>query len=284
MKKLTCLLLCVLLVCFTAAPALADVIWEPYEDSFYAKHSGECKSVSSNYIVNSPTDSVTVYESPLSETQKSVFNNGATIYIGYTWTDTAGKVWGVVEYEDSANGIPNSVWYNGDTGWLDMADMVRMYNANDFWTDHETEFTSYNEPQTIPADKVLLLWTYPGSGETSGSIDYQQWGWKPDDEPTYSTSWTDKSGLQWAYVSYYYACTGWICLSDPNNENLPVTKRNYNLITAEPTGSPSSAATEAPTQVSGLSSGLVTVLVLVAAVAAVTTVVIVALCRKKKNP
>jgi hypothetical protein len=135
MKKLTCLLLCVLLVCFTAAPALADVIWEPYEDSFYAKHSGECKSVSSNYIVNSPTDSVTVYESPLSETQKSVFNNGATIYIGYTWTDTAGKVWGVVEYEDSANGIPNSVWYNGDTGWLDMAGMVRMYNANDFWTD-----------------------------------------------------------------------------------------------------------------------------------------------------
>lgn len=275
MKKLFSLILCALILCCAAAPAMADVIWEPYVDDFYVSHIEECEYVNGTYLVNSVDGYLPVYESPQSGTQTAVFANGVEIYVGFTWTDESGKIWGVVVFETGPDNSATSVWYNGETGWVEMAQLTRLYDENQFWTDHEDEFVYYDEPQTISLlEAPILLWTYPGSGEAPATIDPELWGWTPDSDPAYSMSWTGADGKTWAYIGYYYSQSGWVCLSDPANENLPA---------AVPTPAATLIPATTPPASSGVFSGSVILVIALVVVVVIVTVVIITTLNRKKD-
>ncbi|NLO41398.1 MAG: hypothetical protein GX115_18280 [Ruminiclostridium sp.] len=39
-------------------------------------------------------------------------------------------------------------------------------------------------------------------------------------------SYTDKDGRLWGYVSYFRAQDGWLCMSDPGNDKIPVNEED----------------------------------------------------------
>ena len=53
MRRFRGILLASLLAVSLAAPAAADVIWEP-EDSFYQKHAEECQLLQRSFYANGP--------------------------------------------------------------------------------------------------------------------------------------------------------------------------------------------------------------------------------------
>ena len=55
MKKGFTLILTLCMMLALASPVYADVIWEPYGDSFYEEHRGEFRLCEDYYYANSPT-------------------------------------------------------------------------------------------------------------------------------------------------------------------------------------------------------------------------------------
>lgn len=247
MKKPTCLFLCILLLSALAAPALADVIWEP-ENDFYFSHMDECERVDAYYEAQTDAD---VQKSPTQSASKGTILRGEEVYVYYDWHG-----WGYVEFAEAG------VWTGG---WVDLGSFRRLYGADDFLAAHEAEFTQETGSVSRADGERIVLWTFPGSGETAGVIDD---GFDWADDPAYQSVWTDEAGRQWGRVGYYYGMRGWICLTDPNADDLPATAPRY------------AGEQPVPAETAGASVPIL-VIVLVAAVVLVTAGILFVLMRKK---
>ena len=251
MKKRFAFLLCLLLALLPVSSAFADVIWEP-ADSFYEMHSEECVYADSWYEAQTE---VSIQKDPESSKSVGTVAEGDTVYIDFTWP--LESEWGYVEtFSDHGSG-----------GWVRLSDLRRLYDGSDFLSEHAEEITGDSDTFPLIKDGAVVLWEFPGSGKVVERID-GQWG----DDLSYSGTWTDESGSVWGQVSYYYGLSGWICLSDPSSEDLPVTAPRY-------------AEEEAPAAEEALNPvGLsipVLVIVLVAAVVIVSAILVFVLTRKK---
>lgn len=111
MKKAISLLLCLLLTAALAVPALADVIWEPNDD-FYFAHFDECRASNESYPAAADT---TVYADPETPVSVGVIPAGENVPTPYIWTDKNGDEWGYVEYYDASD----AGWIQG---WVDLTD------------------------------------------------------------------------------------------------------------------------------------------------------------------
>lgn len=109
MKKAISLLLCLLLTAALTAPALADVIWEP-DDDFYFAHFDECRASDEGYLAGTDT---TVYADPETPVSAGVIPAGESVATPYIWTDKNGDEWGYVEYYDESG----AGWIQG---WVDL--------------------------------------------------------------------------------------------------------------------------------------------------------------------
>ena len=107
MKRFFSLFFCLLLIAVLAAPALADVIWEPMDD-FYFEHYDECRLTEQDYALESNT---VLYRSPEDPKSNGILAAGTTQKILCVWTAPNGDEWGYIEYY--ADG-----WV---TGWIDMS-------------------------------------------------------------------------------------------------------------------------------------------------------------------
>ena len=84
------LFITIMLVSQSCLIAFADVIWEPQTD-FFKKHRDECTYVDGlKKIANGPGGSVTVWESPVSDREIDVIENGSLVYVQYTYKDKPG--------------------------------------------------------------------------------------------------------------------------------------------------------------------------------------------------
>lgn len=255
MKKPAVLPLCLLILAALVVPACADVIWEPYGDTFYEENRADCVYV--NAVYEALTD-VTIRQSPGASAKSGAIPAGEEVYVGYTWASAAGKDWGYVERD-------------GASGWADLGNMARLYDEACFQREHGGQFTALNEPQALETDAaVVYLWSFPGSGRIRDELD-RSIPWLADTPPSYDTLWTDGEGRTWARITYYYGMGGWIYLADPSASDLPATAPRY-----------AGGTDEAPAPTGESGDFPVLPVTLAAAVVLVTAVLLVVLGRKKK--
>lgn len=194
-----------LCACFTlvlAAPAAADVIWEP-EDSFYNAHREEMTYVNRQYQLAGHGGSVTLCDKPEGAARKTL-DNGQSVTVQFTWP---GEIdWGYVVYFGQ----------DGFEGWVPMDDLSLIYDSQSFAEDHGAEIVTGGP---VPVEFTqAVLYAYPG-GPSGGVLeedrDYQSFS------QVFTQTYTDGSGLRWGYVGYYMGHReSWVCLDDPMNENL----------------------------------------------------------------
>lgn len=199
-KKRNCLLtlLLSLLLLFTAAPAGADVIFEPLND-FYTSHSEECLYYQRSYLLPEKT----AYFSAPGGTASGSLDKDTSLWISWLYRDREGRDWGYFEqYEPERS------------GWLPMADLLLVYDSREFLLDHARELTDHTE--SLPMGKPVVFWTYPMSGVISGHIDHL------DHSLETTVNYTDPEGRIWGLIGYYQGDTNvWVCLSDPANQEIP---------------------------------------------------------------
>lgn len=173
----------------------ADLILEP-ENQFYQTHSDQCEYVDRQYYTQSKIDSWTA---PNGRKSGSIPGN-TRLQISHIYTDSQGIEWGV---------------YLEDEKWVLMADVYLVYDSRQFIDDHMEEIFS-GEEETLPAGEKAVLWSYPCSGENQGILE-------PEEELTFSEFYKDRQERIWGNLGYYRGIRDrWICLSDPENEEIPM--------------------------------------------------------------
>lgn len=216
MKKLICTLLA---ACLLSVPAFADVIWEPNDD-FYQQNYEDCEYLGRSYYANGQAGFVMVFDTPVAENYvEHYLENGTELYVSFTM-EYEGDDWGVVELSD------------GRTGWVAMDALALIYDNQSFIEEHEAEFLPYDgafEDLCTSENRRVIIWTYPGSGQINCDFESLHQDYSPI-QP--DVTWTDSEGRVWGRIGYYMAARGWVCLSDPGNENLPVTEHTYDLYPA----------------------------------------------------
>lgn len=94
MKKMIRILCVVLILLMLPIQVSADIIYEPWDDSFYEEHRDQCEYHSRSYTANGPNGDVTVYESPESAWEEMKLSNGTVLWISYIYEDPDGITWG----------------------------------------------------------------------------------------------------------------------------------------------------------------------------------------------
>lgn len=194
--------------------AHADLIWTP-DDEFYEKHSDECERLERSFTANGPEGEIVLWKSPSSKKKVAAFENGYEFYVDYIYTDKKEHQWGIVQTVQGS-------------GWLRMEELLFIYDNIAFCEQHESEFQAYNgEFDDYIVEEPVLLWTYPGSGKVNGKI------FELDDLHSIEYVYTDQEGRQWGYYAFtdtvnrkkrWGYSAAWICLTDPTNDKLPISK------------------------------------------------------------
>lgn len=210
---ITCVMLSLFLFFSTSKIVKADLIIEP-DDAFYRSHKNSCTYVSRSYIANSEDGYSTIYVNPESKLSIYKVTNGTDFYVSFSY-DKSGETWLYcvlpIDEEDG------HVTYK--KGWIPDADCLLKYDGIAFYDDHESELTNYQgELKDYQAKNEILVWSYPLSGEVVKRF-------KEFDANHISTVYTDEEGRDWGYIGYYMGkVNSWVCISDPENEELPVQK------------------------------------------------------------
>lgn len=199
MKKLCSALIALLLAIGLATVASADVIWEPYNNSFYNEHRDDFRLHEAYYYANSPTGAVPCYAQPGAEKQEEL-PNGTLVYIHYLYT-ADGTTWGMM----------------GNEQYVDMDKMLNRHD-DEFFDDHPevTDTLPEGVACLVPPEATLYTWTYPGGVPTQ-----RENYWQEDLTAGCTSFYTDGDGLVWGYINYWFGHQNcWVCLSDPSNPDL----------------------------------------------------------------
>lgn len=283
MKRILSFLCAALVSVLFAAPALADVIWEP-EDSFYSVHREDCAYLNRSYIANGPEGYVTVQTSPKEPKTLDTLPNGTVFHVSFGYPKE-NPTWAVVEYvRDDAGQVQSA--YGGDAivGWVPMDSLLLQYDGQSFKEEYATQLRPYRGESldTLPQNGDVRIWPYPGAAEStpltldSGYMDH----------PEFQQLYTDNNDRLWGSVDYYMGQRSfWICLSDPTAEDLPITEIHYEgLIPAAEPGKTAFLPTAQNDFLFVVTQPLVLAGVLVVAVIAVTLLLLRHYRRKNPNP
>ena len=269
MKRFFTALLALLLLCALAAPALADIAYEP-DDRFYKHHAGDCKYENRSWFTNGADGYVLVYGSPTGDAEAAL-PNGVLYHVYYTYQDE----WGYVEYDpdDPAN---RENWKNYVPGWVKLADMTADYDYRAFAAEHKDEYAETDVQLEVSKGSTVFCYKYPGSGIVTDKIKAD---WAPSEAPIFSSIFTDPAGRDWGFLGYYCGYRNiWVCIDDPGNPELPPDE-NYRAVNTVPVaaaGVMESALSAAKRPTAYLYAGAAGVIVIAAAV------LVVAIRRKKK--
>lgn len=183
-------------------PVKADAIWEPRSD-FYVENASDCEYTNRRYVANGLDGVVKVYESPENATIVDTLDNGASVYVSFTYTDEDGIEWGVIENFDDEN----------KTGWVAMDYMDVVYDYISFNEEYNANIVE--ESGTLAAEyagQTVKFWSYPSALIPTDVVMPDEAG----DLPEYSKTFVDEKGLKWGYVGYFYGMKNkWVCLDNP---------------------------------------------------------------------
>lgn len=216
MKRILTLALLMLLCLSLAAPALADVIYEP-EDAFYKSHKDECTYVNQSYIVTASGADICTKPGG---SRIGSYAAGETIYSDYNYTDPkTGDVWGNAMFRDGND------WKEG---WVCLTGMQIVYDYRAFEAEYGEKFYGTDGGVCL-CDTAVVEWAYPGAPEPLRIMERED---RPDadesvrDELTLylgNTRFDDENGNQWGFLGYWRGRrNSWVCLTDPDAESLPV--------------------------------------------------------------
>ncbi|MEA4894536.1 MAG: hypothetical protein VB064_04665 [Oscillospiraceae bacterium] len=258
---------CALLVCTLAGHALADVIWEPNDD-FYRTHFDECEYVNRVYYSNGENGYMELFSEP-GGSSLGFAENGKPFNVQFSYR-LGDEVWGVTEYSESKGNLAPSGEGDAKSGWFKLSDAAQKFDYQSFDGEHSTDYVAYDGDYSEIKDmQNIVVWTFPNSGETNGTID------EIDENFSIDHIYSDVSGKSWGFVSYYYGMKSfWICLTAPNDASLPAKD-----IPVPEFYTPSPDSKPVPT-----GSDMTTVIIIcVAAVILSTAVLFAALNRKKQE-
>lgn len=171
------------------------------------------------YITNGQPGYVTVYETP-----------GSELVLGYVANN--GRFTGSHLYD----GWTLAVDSEGERlGWVRLSETCVLPDAISFEEKYGGAFLSFDE--AIGEDPLdfsraftrldiskVKIYSYPGSAEVLGDVNAQTFWSNDSPEESYTQFYRDSQGRLWfPYSSLHHPpfCSGWICLSDPGNANLP---------------------------------------------------------------
>ncbi|MBE6812681.1 MAG: hypothetical protein E7523_07340 [Ruminococcaceae bacterium] len=284
MRKVLCLLLSLCLLAFLAIGVSADVIWEPYGDSFYDEHRDEMQYENRFYRA---TADLAQYDEPGGEIiDESVIFADELFNVQYVYEDENGVLWG------------NCFLARKDSVWVDLVGCVRPYDRTDFREDYENEFkTIENQPDiSFYADEVPL-YDYPGAANALYNMIVES-----DSEylPEYVHTYTDEAGNVWGELMYFRGMSGWVLLNGdistvkaPDKErDQPIENTKQSEIDTEVTTDAAVEGTEKETTSTATAGdaadpvpkqNFAVPVLLVVAVVAVTLAVLFIFFRKKKK-
>ena len=184
----------------------ADVLWEP-EDNFYEAHRDDCEIVQRTYIANSEAGLVYSYKAPDNDKKVRFMPNGTKCFIDYVYQD-GDNLWGV--YTD---------FDKDETAWVWLNQFYVKYDYASFREEYANKIIPYAGEAGFTLTENTVLWDYPGSASN--------YTWQAGEvTPEYSIfqySFTDEEGREWGFVGYMYGRRNdWICISDPENDKLPL--------------------------------------------------------------
>ena len=203
MKKLAFLLI-VMLLCSFVLPVSADILWEPFDNSYYMNDYDSCTTVARNYYVPEGS-TVSFYKNPEGGARITTLDAGTRIYVGFS-KEVNGEVWGV--------GYPLGDWET--EGWFRLGRLQREYDNELFMEEHRDAIVAETVSfETADLTGAIPTWTYPGSGIRDMTLDFK---WEEidynDGKLECRQVYTDENGGKWGYVGYYMGRCGWIYLDD----------------------------------------------------------------------
>lgn len=219
MKRLLTCALALLMLLALSAPAFADVMWEPNNNSFYDRHREQCQYENRNYYANGREGFVTLLDSPNGSMVRAQFENGEKLHIYFIYDGS----YGLAAY-----------WIDGKetSGWVPMSDLELVYDFISFEEEYADRIRAYNgefaDYEGTP--EVVNFYAYPGAERINEA-------WKTDgqwhvlenltgtaDNPSYISSiFVDEDGRTWGYVAYMYGhLNSWFCLDEPDGTDFPV--------------------------------------------------------------
>lgn len=218
MKRICTLAMTCLMLLALAAPAFADIMWEPMDNHFYETHRSQCQYNTRSYYANGREGFVTLWDAPNGSLVTAQYENGELLWVGYTYKD-----WALV-----------SVWSSEDrketTGWVPMPDLYLKYDYISFEEEYGDQFRDYNGEfaDYTPREEgeEFWLWDYPhayGPKDTiEASEDILARLRGTADEPSYiSKVYIDGNGHPWGYVTYMYGLRNfWINLDNPTGDGV----------------------------------------------------------------
>ena len=215
MKKSVLLILCVMLLGFSAVSAHADIIYEPYTE-FTQSHHCTSSYFWYRYMVSGDKP-VTVYVSPEDLREVLTLEPGEIISVNTTYED-GDVTWYFYEISPNAGKV---------SGWIRGTDLERIYDSDLFFEDHKSEIhASVTLDITDLTD--LACCYYPGGQfmrNLTGEVELEKNNSPDKATLDFLQSWTDEDGNVWGYLSYFYGgVNGWVCLSDPLLEHVEVSK------------------------------------------------------------
>lgn len=213
-RKLSVLMLAVVMAAALVAPAFADVMWEPYDNDFYETHREECTNENRSYLANGADGYVTLKTAPDSLTEAVNVANGNSLYVGYIWQRNGSDRWAVCDYSVlDENG--SWTWYSG---WVPLSDLALIYDYIAFEEDHGTEFQQYDGSGDGLTE--VCLYSYPGGAYWENLTESEGYMAFAD---SFQYLYTDENGRRWTFVGYYLGRrNAWVCLDDPLNGELGV--------------------------------------------------------------
>lgn len=288
MRK-TGIFICCLCLFFTLVLSVsADVIWEPYNDSFYDDHREEMQYENRTY--RATADLPYLNKPDGKELGDAKIAAGENFNVQYLYEDENGIIWGNVF--DYSNDI--------ESAWVRLNGCVRAYDRQDFANDYSSAFEDIaSQPDASFYTNDVILYEYPGAELNYGALYVQE---NAENLPEYAHSYTDAAGNVWGELLYHMGQKGWVLLSgdiqtatapdkamdtvigissdvpaaDAQTEpNVPVSQQTSDVQNITPSDSIMPGQTE--------KSGVILPVLLVVAVVAVSLVLLFVFFRKKKK-
>lgn len=217
MRKTLVTLLSLCLVFVFAFSAAADVIWEPYGDSFYDSHTDELTYEGRAYKA---THDLYFYKKPDGkQLNLDPVYAGDVFYVQYVYEDKDGVLWGNYAHRET------------ETAWLDLSGCIRLYNREDFDNHYYESFETLNaQPDAaFYSDAEVWLYEYPGADTALYELYVDE---NASYLPEYAHTYTDANGNIWGELQYYMGQKGWVLLEGDIGTAVKPDKAEDTLIPA----------------------------------------------------
>ncbi|MCL1895675.1 MAG: hypothetical protein FWG03_03920 [Clostridiales bacterium] len=253
--------------------AYADVVMG---NDFFYENKDKTEPVDLTFTVDSPSGKISAKEKPGSSREVYSLENGSVVSIKAVYNHK-GEYWGIPPESHS-----NLAW-----GWLPMDQLLTWYSKNDFLDEHLDEFYDYDGDFDILCNAGdYYIWQWPGTDRGNAHYFVDDYDGLDDPEAYRARyAWLDGEGREWLYtiifdgggggLARFGSTDGWICISDPQNGQIPA----FNPAPEPaPWSPPDGSAIAGP----GNSGSGIPLLLLIVIIAAALAVVMILVLRRKK--